>query len=100
MKPKKLKEAICNALNGRRKQEKAIIGLFFQEKNGRFYPGKFKNMYNIIIKNLSKMNDEHLNDVYNNIVDTKNGLTQSIVGSAVHYIKKTHKDTKNTKNGK
>lgn len=94
MKPKKLKEAICNALNGRRKQEKAIIGLFFQEKNGRFYPGKFRNMYKIITKNLSKMNDEHLTDIYNNIVDTKDSFTQSLVGRAVSYIKNTNKNGK------
>jgi hypothetical protein len=84
-----LKEEICNSLNNRKKQERAILGLFFKEEDGKFYTGKFQTMYNTIVNNLKAMDDNKLNEVYNSVCDTTNKLKNDSSKDVASMLKRT-----------
>jgi hypothetical protein len=66
-----IKEKIVEALEGRKQKEEDIIALFFgkgeMRKEGK---KKHKEMYEMIVKNLSIMNKDTLNDIHRRVANT------------------------------
>ena len=66
-----IKEKICEALEGRKEKEEAILSLFFgigemREEGIK----KFKGMYKGMIKNIKKMDNATLKNVYEAVQNT------------------------------
>jgi hypothetical protein len=69
-----IKEKICEALEGRKEKEDAIISLFFGTGEEREETKKkYKGMYKTIVKNLKKMDNKKLNDIAEGLVDLRTG---------------------------
>lgn len=66
-----IKEKICEALEGRKEKEDAIITLFFgrageeRDKASK----QHKEVYRAVIKNLKKVDNKKLDDIYKGICD-------------------------------
>jgi hypothetical protein len=69
-----IKEKICEALEGRKEKEDAIITLFFGTGEKREETKKkYKGMYERILKNLKKMDNKKLNDIAKGLIDLRTG---------------------------
>ena len=72
-----IKKKICEALEGRKEKEEGIISLFFgngeMRKEGM---KKHRGMYKMVKKNISKMDDKKLNDIYDLMMNTGSLITK------------------------
>ena len=70
-----IKEKICEALEGRKEKEEAIISLFFGDGEMRKEGiEKHKEMYKSMIKNIKKMDNKKLNLIYETVQYTGKNL--------------------------